>query len=943
MKVEKLWAGSDDAFFQAVFAYLKRKFEVRLTAVTAMQNNTERSIYLESIVALENVHEVLRKIENSSAPTREDYAKACKENNEKRQQDIIDFYKKLALLNDREFDAFQNFRRHYHFDAVINRYSAFLDEYVILDVDEDQHSKIDGDDKTAKNKSYDKLSRAARAWEQPKFDANKLFQFIEGYQAMLSLSSPLTDQRRYQGIKDSIDQQNSLYEKLLRDYDDLTAAVPQIGVSLVDIIVPYSLKSYGSHSESLSTERLTKVIAQLESAFTQDDGILFIVNHAHVRSNHYIVLSYLVIYKSKVYKEPTEISEWVQGEMRSLVGRVDANQVKVIGREEMVTSLYPNETFIGALSSPKQKKAFRDKFLRYFLSSIFLIRWDESEDFEFSAKLRNITLNNYRFFKEKAYDDQVRRESRKNSKKSKQAQAKPYDLDDLINEIDFGKLDKYFNHRELSAEEIQKIKLIQFLCKQQNITHKSEEDVIDDLLKIESFLGRLWCESVYECGNSYNRTNFQASPKLAKLSLLFQQFLLVSEMDCIDNNSRLPIQLNLKAISFIEQYNRFFVQAYAVDETPRLRRNLEKYKENKLKALVQQERQKLNNANKQIIAIQHYLNQVLENDVVILRFIFKCGRLGSGEAQKFDEMFRDYSNNLKRRYTAGFQLAGHVAVYIPHRQEHYIDATLIFENDQQISDRLKEKRDTEKLQDEVARYWKNYVKHKWDQIQTHKTKQKDSKLKSETNPFHCFANHRLTARSVAIVKTEDALNHICIEMFQGQKAKRKLFIDKVSLYYAHCPMILVKPDEHESLPRKSCLILGRVRESKQKISSLDDSNILVEQHENSSVENTNPKTNSEMEEQPTALTSEQAEITTESDVNLLPVQQVDGEQIINNGLGLQATQSDELEESITLTTNLSESHLAQAEEKIMNDVDANLPRLKRKVFVMPPISRKKDS
>ena len=79
-------------------------------------------------------------------------------------------------------------------------------------------------------------------------------------------------------------------------------------------------------------------------------------------------------------------------------------------------------------------------------------------------------------------------------------------------------------------------------------------------------------------------------------------------MDCIDNNSRLPIQLNLKAISFIEQYNRFFVQAYAVDETPRLRRNLEKYKENKLKALVQQERQKLNNANKQIIAIQHYLN-----------------------------------------------------------------------------------------------------------------------------------------------------------------------------------------------------------------------------------------------------------------------------------------------------------------------------------------------
>jgi hypothetical protein len=76
-------------------------------------------------VALENVHEVLRKIENSAAPTREDYEKACNENNEKRKQDIIDFYKKLVLLNDQEFDAFQNFRRHYWFDSTISRYSVF--------------------------------------------------------------------------------------------------------------------------------------------------------------------------------------------------------------------------------------------------------------------------------------------------------------------------------------------------------------------------------------------------------------------------------------------------------------------------------------------------------------------------------------------------------------------------------------------------------------------------------------------------------------------------------------------------------------------------------------------------------------------------------------------------------------------------------------------------
>ncbi|MCH7290179.1 hypothetical protein MMP65_01665 [Acinetobacter sp. ANC 3926] len=934
--MEKLWVGSDDAFFQAVFAYLKRKFEVRITAFPAMQNNTEKSIYHESMVALESVHEVLRKIENSAAPTREDYEKACNENNEKQKQDIIDFYKKLALLDDREFNAFQNFRRHYHFDAVINRYSAFLDEYVILDVEEDRHSKIDGGDKTAQKKFYDKLSRVARAWEQPKFDANKLFQFIEGYQAMLSLSSPPKDQRRYQRIKDSIDEQNDLCEKLLRDYDDLTAAVPQIGVSLVDIIVPYSLRSYGARSESLSTELLTKVIAQLEFAFKQDDGILFIVNHAHVRSNHHFVLSYLVIYKSKIYKSPTEVFEWIQDEVRWIVGRVYADQINEINRKEMLESLYPNETFVGALSSPKQKKAFRDKFLRYFLSSIFLIHLDESEDFEFSAKLRNITLNNYRFFKEKVYDDQVRRESRKNSKKSKQVQ--PYDLDELSNEIDLGKLDKYFNHRELPTEEIQKIKLIQFLCKQQNITNKSE-DVIDDLLRIECFLSRLLCDPVYEFGNSYNRTNFQASPKLAKLSLLFQQFLLVSEMGCVNYGIRLPIQLNLKAISFIEQYDRFFVQVYAVDETPRLRRNLENYKENQLKAVIQQERQKLNKANKQITAIQNYLNQVLEKDVVILRFIFKCGRLGLGEAQKFDEMFRDYSNNLKRRYTQGFQLVGHVGVYIPHRQEHYIDATLIFDNDQQVSDRLKEKRDIEMLQDAVARYWENYVKHKWDQIQEHKTKQKNSKLKSETNPFHCFAGHRLTARSVAVVKTENALNYTCIEIFQGQKAKQRLFLDKVSLYYAHCPMILVKPDEYKSLLRKNCLILGRVRKSKQKISSLDDSYILIEQHENLSVENFTSEKNSEIEAQSITLPSDQAEIMTELNGNLLLVPQADDEQVVNDKFDLQATQSNELDKSITLTINLEEEHEKPIEENMKMDGKVEVRR--KRVFAKPVRNRSK--
>jgi hypothetical protein len=141
-----------------------------------------------------------------------------------------------------------------------------------------------------------------------------------------------------------------VYEKLVVDYDDLTAAVPQIGVSVVDIIVPYSLRSYEFRPEYLSTELFAKVVFKLEYDFRHDDGILLFVNHAHVRSNHHFILSYLVIYKAKNYKNPTKVFEWIQARVRWILGTV-YDQVKVINRETMLKSLYPDETFVGVLSS----------------------------------------------------------------------------------------------------------------------------------------------------------------------------------------------------------------------------------------------------------------------------------------------------------------------------------------------------------------------------------------------------------------------------------------------------------------------------------------------------------------------------------------------------------------------------------------------------------------
>ena len=49
--MKKQWVGSDEEFFQNLFAYLKAKFPYRLSAASAGQNNVSLAIYNETIVA----------------------------------------------------------------------------------------------------------------------------------------------------------------------------------------------------------------------------------------------------------------------------------------------------------------------------------------------------------------------------------------------------------------------------------------------------------------------------------------------------------------------------------------------------------------------------------------------------------------------------------------------------------------------------------------------------------------------------------------------------------------------------------------------------------------------------------------------------------------------------------------------------------------------------
>lgn len=657
--MDKLWVGSSDEFFQGLFTYLKNKFQIKMPTLSAMKKNTAVSIYHETIVALESVHEVIRKIENGSAPTREDYENAIENKDEKGSLAILDFYKKLALLNSDESEAFQNFRRHYYFDTAIRNYSFFLNEY----------SKNLG----AERGEYFKVSSL---WPQKNFDADKLFNFIESYQAQSSVGLIGN-----QDIQDDIATQNRLYKRLMQDYDDLVSRVKNIGVSVIDIFLPSNLRMYEEHSELLSPKGLMTVISHLEEAFKNNDGIFLTINHAHIINNNNFVLSYILIYRASIFKTSEAVCELIRDEVQWIVGKMYIDMVKVINRDEMLQRIFPEESFTGKFTSNKQKNAFRNKFLRYFLSSIFLMKLDKGEELEHQEMIKKVNLNKPKFYEGKIYfnDELLAKPIEAPKEKLKQTQQKaiPHFLDELINEIELEKFNKYFNSRGLPTKENHKIQLIHFLCKQQDITNVSEE-LIDDLIRIESFLSRLSCDPVYDFADGYNIKSFQASPKLVKLSFLFQQFVLISEVECINRRVSLPRELNLKAISFIEQYGNFFAGQYEVYKTSYLRSDLEDCKIDLLQPTVKQEWQELNKASKKIASIQQYLSQVLETDVVVLRFIFKCRIRGYEQAKMFDAMFRDYIDNLKRRYTQGFRLEGHIGVYIPHQRKHYIDATLFF-------------------------------------------------------------------------------------------------------------------------------------------------------------------------------------------------------------------------------------------------------------------------
>lgn len=756
------WLGDSEDFYSKLFAYLKRKFPYRFKAFQLIgQNATDVSIYHETIVALEQVHEVLRKIANRSAPTRDDYETALKNNNAEQAQSIIDFYQKLIDVAGPELcDAYKTFNRNYYWDSLLAHYVRFVDENFPL---------------------YEKF---LSSWNSKKntLDIDSFFLFIEVYQVALDLKEGEISSSLKQVIQD----QNDAYNRLIANYDELSSRGEQVGVSVFDIILPKDI--------------FFNVVHDLESEFKYDDSVLMQVSHVHRAQKNKYMISYLVLYKASLHTTSPQFIKWCESILLKKWGEhIFDRFIQFFDQEALIKAVFPNNVFVGKLTA-KQQYTFRNTFLKYFFASIFLFRMDQDSKDENEEKEKGLVLNTHQFWKEKIYIDDVKQERDSSTKKAVSNTIPEY-LSDFLDDFDIDKIDKYFSHKNLADQAHDRLKLLEYLYRQQSI-YPIKPNLLEDLMRIETFLTRLNYDSVFEYSANSSADKFQKSPRMSKLSPLLQQFSLVSQISCLISEKDLRIELRTQAVRFIHQFSEFFNEDYLLSNLYELRQDLNEYRRDGLKPNLTEESKRLKKVESNKASIQNYLEQILKKDVIVMRFIFSCNRVRDGAL--FDEMFRDYIENLKRRNTAGTRLIGHVGVYILYEKHHYIDATLLFEFNEH------KEIESANLKEETIQYWEQYAANKAEQIKTFNERH-GQENKVVHNPFAELIGRKVTAFPVVVVKTENLLNDTYIKIRQGQNKVIKLLVQCLTEFYAYCPMVLMSQDDLRYLPRKNYLILGRIR------------------------------------------------------------------------------------------------------------------------------------
>lgn len=313
--------GNDEEFFRNLFIYLKGKFPYKLSALENRQKNIQLSIYHETIVALEQVHEVLRQVEKGIAPTREDYEKAVKDGNHDQQQEIRSFYQKLFLVSSSPelAIAFDDFLDHYYWDSIIQRYKLFIQQ------NQDPYAEFN----------------ELRVWDSQKFQEDKLFKFIEKYQLSLLKEDTLP-----KIIQDDIIEQNQQYETLIQDYDELTRRNVKIGVSLFDVAISSFLRIEDDGSFSIGD--LFEVFKRLENFLRKNDAILMQINHIHMVTGGRCIVSYLLVYKATVYKSPKDL--------------VEAFDITVKIVQDFFLSLSNSEIYVQVDEAPDSSTYDQEKF-----------------------------------------------------------------------------------------------------------------------------------------------------------------------------------------------------------------------------------------------------------------------------------------------------------------------------------------------------------------------------------------------------------------------------------------------------------------------------------------------------------------------------------------------------------------------------------------------------
>lgn len=796
------WLDDTDAFYDGCFSYLKAKFPNKKPKILGCEKFTEQPIYNETVVALEQVHHVLRRIEDRSAYTRKDYDDA--QGNDDLKIKIINFYKELAFnASDEMANAFQNFAKHYYWDSRIYYYKKFLYSPAGL-------QDLDFADQ--------------KMWTVEKFDASRFFDFLDRYYAFLesSLSADKDELKKLNWINEKIAEQNGIYENLLSSYDHLLTHKIKFGVCLFEVRLPIHLDdAIDIHQSSFSANFLADFGHYMDREFAQDDGVLLVVNHAHVLSLDYVSISFLVIYKIKNYESQEKLVEHYSKRIQSFVGTRSIGQIRVTNCEKMIKKTYPSDHFVGELVEHKQKIDFRDKFLKYFVSSAFLLNVDSENLLKEYSDLYSIFFNDFRYFQEKIY---IQPKIPKIPKSlSDQLISNKVLVNELIDEQIYSNVDKYFYMRDVDPNVIQRIKLIEFLYHQQATVPKAYTSLLDDFIRVEKLLTRLMYQRRIELFYSdKQRKAFYARPAFSKLNVVFQQFTLITMMNCFLKANHLLREYSLshsfefknigyRVHHFLKEMNRCFPEAIRIDALLTVENELKNYQKFALKNLIKKENVEFKKATKREESIQNYLELVFKEDVIVLRFMFEGGFVQGNEdkAKVFDSMFRDYVDNLKRRHTQGVKLLGHVGLYVPYRNEHYIDATLFFKND------TNQKVNSAHLINDVSEYWSNYVVKKSEQIQTYISKQK--KNDDMVNPFDDFSDVSLVAKSVKVIQLAGELHDEYLEVYPNQKRNKQYLIQTISKFYAYATLILIDEADLPLMPRKDSLILGRKTKSKSEV------------------------------------------------------------------------------------------------------------------------------